>query len=123
MVREMKKAIILIMFSLFIVTGNVAAFDFNCEWEGYIRCNNNLEDEPPVYFKGEINKKGASFTTLNITPTPGEKCRGVIDGQKISMTCENGTFVYGEIKGKKINIIKYIRADKNTCKGTATLIR
>ena len=111
------------MFSLFIVVGNVAAFDFNCELEGYMNCGNDLADEPPIYFKGEISKKGAFFTTLNITPTPGKKCSGVIDGKQISMNCENGTFVYGEIKGKTIHIINYIRSDNSTCKGSATLIR
>ena len=119
----MKKAFIMIIFSLLIVVGNVAAFDFNCKWEGYMSCSNDLADNPPVYFKGEINKEGAFFTTINITPTPGNKCKGVIDGEKISMTCENGTFGYGEIKGKTIHIINYIRADNSVCKGSATLIR
>ena len=123
MIREMRKASVLIMFSMFIFASNVVAFDFNCEWEGYISCSNDFADEPPTYFKGEITKIGTSFTTLNITPTPGAKCRGVIDGKKISMTCENGAFVYGEIKGKKIHIINYIRADNSTCEGSATLIR
>ena len=119
----MKKVFVLIIFSLFIVVGNVAAFDFNCEWEGYLSCSNDLADDSPINFKGEINKKGAFFTTINITPTPGNKCEGVIDGKKISMTCENGTFGYGEIKGKTIYIINYIRADNSSCKGSATLIR
>ena len=122
-IGEMKKVFVLIMFSLFIVVGNVAAFDFSCEWEGYMSCSNDLADAPPIYFKGEINKKGTSFTTLNITPTPGKKCSGVIDGKKISMTCENGAFAYGEIKGKTIDITNYIRSDNSTCKGSATLIR
>ncbi|MCG6972163.1 MAG: hypothetical protein LJE66_03370 [Desulfobacterales bacterium] len=119
----MKKVFVLILFSLFIVAANVAAFDFSCRWEGYISCSKDSVDDPPVYFKGEIKKKGTFFTTLNITPTPGKKCSGVIDGKKISMTCENGTFVYGEIKGKTINIIDYIRSDNSTCKGSASLIR
>ena len=122
-IGEMKKVFVLIMFSLFIVVGNVAAFDFSCEWEGYMSCSNDLADAPPIYFKGEINKIGTSFTTLSITPTPGKKCSGVIDGKKISMTCENGTFAYGEIKGKTIHITNYIRSDNSTCKGSATLIR
>ena len=113
----------MILFSLFIVVGNVAAFDFNCKWEGYISCSNDLVESPPMYFKGEIIKKGVLLTTLNITPTPGKKCNGVIDGKKISMTCEDGAFVYGEIKGKKIHITNIIRSDNNTCKGSATLIR
>jgi hypothetical protein len=119
----MKKAFVLIIFSLFIVVGNVAAFDFNCKWEGYISCSNDFADDPPMYFKGEIIKKGAFFTTLNITPTPGKKCNGVIDGKKISMTCENGTLVYGEIIGKTIHITNYMRSDNSTCKGSATLLR
>ena len=122
-IGEMIKVFVLIMFSLFIVVGNVAAFDFSCEWEGYMSCSNDLADAPPIYFKGEINKIGTSFTTLNITPTPGKKCSGVIDGKKISMTCENGAFAYGEIKGKTIDITNYIRSDNSTCKGSATLIR
>ena len=95
----------------------------NWKWEGYISCSNDLVDDPPMYFKGEIIKKGAFFTTLNITPTPGKKCNGVIDGKKISMTCENGTLVYGEIIGKTIHITNYMRSDNSTCKGSATLIR
>lgn len=62
------------------------------------------------------------FTTLNITPTPGEKCSGVLDGNKISMTCENGTFGYGEIKGKTIYITNHKPFDEATCKITVTLI-
>ena len=122
-IGEMKKVFVLIMFSLLIVVGNVAAFDFSCKWEGYMSCSNDLADDPPIYFKGEINKKGTFFTTLNITPTPGNKCSGVIDGKKISLTCENGTFVYGEIKGKTILITNYIRSDNSTCKGSAALIK
>ena len=122
-IGEMKKVFVLMMVSLFILVGNVAAFDFSCKWEGYMSCSNDLADDPPIYFKGEINKKGTFFSTLNITPTPGKKCSGVIDGNKITMTCENGAFAYGEIKGKTINITNYIRSDNSTCKGSATLIR
>jgi len=122
-IAEMKKVFFLIMVSLFIMSGSVSAFDFNCEWEGFISCSNDLSDNPPIYFKGEVKKKGTLFTTINITPTPGKKCSGVIDGKQISMNCENGTFVYGEIKGKTIHIINYIRSDNSTCKGSATLIR
>ena len=122
-IGEMIKVFVLIMFSLFIVVGNVAAFDFSCEWEGYISCSNDLNDDPPMYFKGEIVKKGAFFTTLNIMPTPGKKCNGAIDGKKISMNCEDGTSVYGEIIGRTINIINYMRSDNSICKGSATLIR
>jgi len=118
----MKKTFVWIMFSLFIVVGNVAAFDFNCELEGYMNCGNDLADEPPIYFKGEISKKGAFFTTLNITPTPGEKCSGVKDGKKISVICENGTFGYGEIKGKTIYLTNHNPSDAAICKITATLI-
>lgn len=118
----MKKTFVLILFALFIVVGNAAAFDFNCEWEGYMSCNNDVSNEPPVYFKGEICKKGASFTTLNITPTPGQKCKGVIDGKKISIICENGTIGYGEIKGKIICITNYKPSDGKICEMTATLI-
>jgi hypothetical protein len=122
-IGEMKKAFVLIMFILFMLVGNVAAFDFSCKWEGYMSCSNDLADDPPIYFKGEINKKGTFFTTLNITPTPGKKCSGVIDGKNISMTCENGAIAYGEINGKTIHITNYIRSDNSTCKGSATLIR
>ena len=122
-IEIMKKAFVLIIFSLFIVVGNVAAFDFNCKWEGYMSCSNDLADAPPIYFKGEIKKRGEFFTTINITPIPGNKCKGVIDGKKISMTCENGTFVYGEIIGKTIHITNYMRSDNSKCKGSATLIR
>jgi hypothetical protein len=118
----MKKVFLLIMFSLFIVAGNVTAFDFNCEWEGYMSCSNDLADESPIYCKGEITKKGALFTTVNITPAPGEKCSGVLDGNKISITCENGTFGYGEIKGKTIYITNHKPSDTTICKITATLI-
>ena len=118
----MKKVFILIMFSFFIAAGNVAAFDFNCQWEGYMDCSDDLADDPPIYFKGEINKRGTFFTTLNITPTPGEKCSGVLDGNKISMTCENGAYGYGEIKGKTIYIINHKPSDAAICKVTATLI-
>ena len=119
----MKKVFVLIMFSLFLVAGNVSAFDFNCEWEGYMSCSNDVADSPPIYFKGEITKKGAFFTTLNITPTPGEKCSGVLDGNKISISCENGTIGYGEIKGKTIYITNYKTSDAEICKITATLIQ
>ena len=118
----MKKVFLLIVFSLLTIAGNVTAFDFNCEWEGYMSCSNDLADDPPIYFKGEITKKGVRFTTLNITPTPGEKCSGVLDGNKISMTCENGTLGYGEIKGKTISIINHKTSDTEICKITATLI-
>ena len=118
----MKKVFVLIMFSLFIVAGNVAAFDFNCQWEGYMDCSNDLAGDPPMYFKVEIIKKGDSFTTLNITPTPGEKCSGVLDGNKISMTCDDGTLGYGEIIGKTIYIINHKPSDAATCNVTATLI-
>ena len=118
----MKKVFVLIMFSLFIVASNVAAFDFNCQWEGYMDCSNDLAHDPPIYFKVEIIKKGGFFTTLNITPTPGEKCSGVLDGNKISITCENGTFGYGEIKGKTIYITNHKPSDTAICKITATLI-
>jgi hypothetical protein len=118
----MKKVIVLIMFSLFIVASNAAAYDFNRQWEGYMYCSNDLAGDPPKYFKVEITKKGDFFTSLYITPTPGETCGGVLDGNKISMTCESGTFAYGEIKGKYIYIINHIPSDAATCKGTATLI-
>ena len=110
------------MFFLFIAAGNVAAFDFDCQWEGYMDCSNDLADGPPIYFKGKITKKGAFFTTLNITPTPGEKCSGVVDGNKISMTCENGTFGSGEIKGKTIYITNHKPSDAEIFKITVTLI-
>ena len=110
------------MFSLIIVVGKVAAFDFNCEWEGYMSCSNDLANESPIYFKGEITKKGDFFTILSIKPTPGEKCNGVIDGDKIFLICENGTSGYGEIKGKKIYITNYKTPDGAICKMTATLI-
>ena len=91
------------MFSLFIFAGNVAALDFNCQWEGYMSCSNDLADDPPTYFKVEITKKGNFFTTLNITPTPGEKCSGVLDG-------------------KKIYIINHKPSEAATCKVKGTLI-
>ena len=118
----MKKVFVLIMFFLFIAAGNGAAFDFDCQWEGYMDCSNDLAGDPPIYFKVEIIKKGDLFTTLNITPTPGEKCSGVVDGNKISMTCENGTFGSGEIKGKTIYIISHKPSNAATCEVTATLI-
>jgi hypothetical protein len=118
----LKKVFFLIVLSLLIFAGNVTAFDFNCEWEGYMSCSNELADDSPIYFKGKITKKGVRFTTLNITPTPGEKCSGVIDGKKISVICENGTFGYGEIKGKTIYITKHKPSDVTICKMTATLI-
>jgi hypothetical protein len=118
----MKKVFLLIAFSLLIIVGNATAFDFHCEWEGYMSCSNDLVDDPPVYFKGEVTKKGVHFTTLNITPSPGKKCSGILDGNKISMTCDNGTIGYGEIKGKTIYIIKRKPYDPAICKITATLI-
>jgi hypothetical protein len=121
-IEKMKITFVMILFSLFIVAGNVAAFDFNCEWEGYMKCSNDLADEPPIYFKGEISKKGTFFTTINITPTPGEKCNGVIDGKKISISCENGTFGYGEIKGRTIYITNHKPPNTAICKITATLV-
>ena len=54
MIREMRKASVLIMFSMFIFASNVVAFDFNCEWEGYMSCSNDLADESPIYFKFEF---------------------------------------------------------------------
>ena len=111
------------MLSLLIFAGNVTAFDFNCEWEGYVSCNNDVADKPPIYFKGEITKKGALFTTVNITPTPGEKCTGVIDGKKISLICENGTSGYGEVKGKTIYITYNRPSDSAICKITGVLIK
>ncbi len=118
----MKKVFLLIMFSLFIIASNVAAVDFISQWEGYLYCSNDSADDPPKYFKIEITKKGDFITSLNITPTPGEKCSGVLDGNKISMTCESGNFAYGELKGKKIYFINHIPPDDAICKGTATLI-
>jgi hypothetical protein len=118
----MKKTFVWIVLFLFIGVCNVVAFDFDCEWEGYMSCSNDLTNEPPIYFKGAISKKGASFTTLNITPTPGEKCSGVIDGKKISMICEDGTLGYGEIKGNSIYITNHKASDEAICKLTATLI-
>lgn len=119
----MKKGFLLIIFSLFISVGNVAAFDFKCEWEGYMSCSNDLVNAPSIYFKGEITKKGSLSTTTNITPTPGEKCNGIIDGKKISLICENGTFGYGEIKGKKIYITNSKTSDTKVCQIIATLIK
>ena len=119
----MKKGFLLIVFSLLIYAGNVTAFDFNCEWEGYMSCSNDLANDSPIYFKGKITKKGVRFTTLNITPTPGEKCSGVLDGNKISMTCENGSLGHGEIKGKTIYIINHKLYDAAICRITATLIK
>jgi len=118
----MKKVFVLIMFSLFIVTGNVGAFDFDCQWEGYMDCSNDLPDATPIYFKVEITKKGNLFTTLNITPTPGEKCSGVLDGNKISIACDDGSFGNGEIKGKTIYIISHKPSHAATCEVKGTLI-
>ena len=70
----MKKAFVLIIFSLFIVVGNVAAFDFNCKWEGYISCSNDFADDPPMYFKGEIIGKTIHIT--NYMRSDNSTCKG-----------------------------------------------
>jgi hypothetical protein len=118
----MKKVFVLTMFSFFIVASNVAAVDFISQWEGFMDCSNDLADDPPKYIKFEITKKGNFITSLNITPTTGEKCIGVLEGNKISMTCESGNFAYGELKGKNIYFINHIPPDDVKCKGTASLI-
>jgi hypothetical protein len=118
----MKKVILLIVSSLFIVSSNVAGADFRSQWEGYMNCGNDVEGVSPIYFKIEVTKKGNFITSLNITPTPGERCFGDLDDGKISMTCESGNYAYGEVKGKKIYIINQTPADALICKGTATLI-
>jgi len=69
----MNKVFLLIMFSLFIAASKVAAVDFISQWEGYMYCSNDLADDPPKYIKFEITKKGNFITSLNITPTTGEK--------------------------------------------------
>ena len=118
----MKKVFLLIMSALFIVASNVAGADFCSQWEGYMHCSNDVVGASPIYFKIEVTKKGNFINSLNITPTPGEKCFGVLDDGNISMTCESGNIAYGEVKGRKIYIINHIPADALTCKGTATLI-
>ena len=117
----MKKVFILIMFSLLIVVSNVVAADLNGIWEGNMYCSHYPAGDSE-YFKIEIIQNGDFFISTNIEPTSGEKCGGVLDGNKLSMTCESETIAYGEIKYKNIYIINHILSEAATCKGTATLI-
>jgi hypothetical protein len=74
--------------------------------------------DPGEYFLIYLTQDGDFFTTFNPIPTYGEECGGVIDGNKISMTCP-GTFAYGEIKGKTMFVINHNPGDVATCKGEA----
>ena len=117
----MKKfsVIVVTLFSLFLVAGNAAAIDLNGNWDGYMYCSDDWGDTAEHFIVG-ITQVGDFINTFNYTPSYGELCGGVLDGNKISITCDDGTFSYGEIKGNKIYVINHIPQDGKTCKGVVT---
>lgn len=126
----MKKVFVLIIVTLFMVAGNVAAANLNGVWTGIMYCSDDFGDsgEP---FTVRVVQEGDFFQTYN-PEYEDEHCGGVIDGNKISMTCRDEsretpsrpltsvTFAYGELKGRTLYIINHVPADARTCKGTAT---
>jgi hypothetical protein len=110
-----------------LVVGNVAAADLEGTWEAYSECYGVNEDpgenpEDPTIEPGtslvEFNQDGDFIWTKNVDN--GQYCYGVIDGNKISLTCPGDSFGYGTIKGKTIYYISHVLADGKTCRITVT---
>lgn len=120
----MKKVCILVMFSFFIIVGNVAAADISGRWIGTIECcsdnPNNIESEDVDVI---ITQNGDFFITYN--DEKSETCSGVLDGNKLSISCPpsgtgevNSSFSYGEVKGNTIYVINHVPHEAKTCKAT-----
>lgn len=117
----MKRAYFSLVFCIFLTSASVSAFDLTGTWEGTMYCSHYAFADPPEdgeYFMVEIEQRGYFIRALNIKPNPGQICQGVIDGTNISITCDDGTFSYGMIKGKKIFVINHIPEEPSTCKAT-----
>ena len=127
----MKKVYVLIMLSMWLIPGSIFAADLNGTWAGTMYCCHDDPTNPTQEdFVVEITQDGDFFTSVNVSPNPGETCGGVLDGNKISMSCpgdatENdfGTFAYGEVKGNTIYVINHIPYEGRTCKGTAYRVK
>lgn len=128
----MKILSVMILASLLIVVGNAAAANIEGTWTGTMYCSDREPGDTGETFTVEITQQGDFFTTYN-PANPDETCGGVIDGNKISMTCRvfssvpevldsSVTFAYGEIKGKVIYIINHKPGEPATCKGTVALV-
>ncbi len=101
-------------------TGVVSAVDLNGAWEGYMYCSDDF-GASGEYFYTEIVQSGDFFQATFIQPYD-EECGGVLNRNRISMTCESGTIAHGKVRGNKIRVVNHIPADAVTCKGTATRI-
>jgi hypothetical protein len=89
-------------------------------------------NEEPEISTFSIEQEGIYFLVTNITPSPGEKCGGIIIGKEISMTCPpsinevtgepegTGTLFFGELKGPNvIEGINHVPDDGKTCSAIA----